>query len=77
MSRGAHKFKPGYITKALKAAVNAGLTVKRYEYEFETGKIVVFTGPPEDPPDPANDRDGVRSDADLDRELAEFIHDKG
>jgi hypothetical protein len=48
MSRGVHKFKQGDVTKAIKGAVNAGLTVKRVEIEGE--KIVVFAGRPDNHP---------------------------
>jgi hypothetical protein len=47
MSRGAHKFKQGDVTKAIKGAVNAGLAVKRFEIDRD-GKIVVFAGGPDD-----------------------------
>ncbi|MGY3387782.1 hypothetical protein ACVWW6_000373 [Bradyrhizobium sp. USDA 3311] len=43
MSKGQHTFKQGDVTKALKGAVNAGLSVKRIEIDRQ-GKIVVFTG---------------------------------
>jgi hypothetical protein len=43
MSRGAHKFKQGDVTKAVKGAVNAGLAVQRVEID-KTGKIILFTG---------------------------------
>jgi hypothetical protein len=56
MSRGAHKFKQGDVTKAIKGAVNAGLAVKRFEIDRE-GKIVVFAGRPDEAP---NDWDDVR-----------------
>jgi hypothetical protein len=46
MSRGAHKFKQGDVTKAIKGAVNAGLAVARVE--IQEGKIIVFTGRPGD-----------------------------
>jgi hypothetical protein len=46
MSRGAHKFKQGDITKAVKGMVNAGLSVQRVE--IQEGKIIVFTGRPGD-----------------------------
>ena len=57
MSKGAHKFKQGDLTKALKGAVNAGLAVKRFE--VEDGKIIVFTGRP-DGPSTANEWDDVQ-----------------
>ena len=56
MSRGAHKFKQADVTKALKGAVKAGLAVKRVEIDRE-GKIIVFTGRPDEAP---NDWDDVR-----------------
>jgi hypothetical protein len=43
MSRGAQTFKQGDVTKALKGAVNAGLSVKRVEID-RNGKIIVITG---------------------------------
>lgn len=46
MSRGAHKFKQGDVTKAAKGVVDAGLTVQRIE--IQDGKIIVFTGRPGD-----------------------------
>ena len=57
MSKGAHKFKQGDLTKALKGAVNAGLAVKRFE--VEDGKIIVFTRRP-DGPSTANEWDDVQ-----------------
>jgi hypothetical protein len=59
MSRGAHPFKQGDVTKAIKAAVKAG--VKDWRVEIIGGKVVVSAG--ETPSAPADD---------LDRELAEF-----
>jgi hypothetical protein len=58
MSRGVHKLKQGDVTKAIKGAVNAGLAVKRVE--IEAGKIVVFTGRPDNQSGPANEWDDVR-----------------
>ena len=43
MSRGVHKFKQGDLAKALKAAANAGLPVRRFEIDRD-GKIVVIAG---------------------------------
>ena len=43
MSRGAHKFKQGDVTKAIKGAVNAGLSVKRIE--IQEGKIICLRWP--------------------------------
>jgi hypothetical protein len=42
MSRGAHTFKQGDVTKAIKGAVNASLAVERVEIQH--GKIVIVTG---------------------------------
>jgi hypothetical protein len=58
MSRGAHKFKQGDVTKAIKGAVNAGLSVKRVE--IEGGKIIVFAGRPDDQSKPTGGWDDVR-----------------
>jgi hypothetical protein len=58
MSRGNHRFKQGDVTKAIKGAVAAGLTVKRVEIE-ENGKIVIYAGSPDDPP-PENEWDRVK-----------------
>ncbi|MBR1196622.1 hypothetical protein JQ634_26095 [Bradyrhizobium sp. AUGA SZCCT0240] len=57
MSRGAHKFKQGDVTKAVRGAVNAGLAVQRVE--IQEGKIVVFTGRPDDRAQ-GNDWDDVK-----------------
>jgi hypothetical protein len=48
MSKGQHTFKQGDVTKALKGAVNAGMSVKRVEIDRD-GKIVVITGRPGQP----------------------------
>ena len=48
MSRGAHKFKQGDVTKATKGVVNAGLPVARVEVDTQSGKFIVFTGRPGD-----------------------------
>jgi hypothetical protein len=47
MSRGAHKFRQGDVTRAVKGAVNAGLAVARVE--IQEGKIIIFTGRPDEP----------------------------
>jgi hypothetical protein len=61
MSRGRQTFKQADMTKAVKAAVRAGLTVGRVEISPD-GRIVVIAGAP-----------GLEQDgADLDRELADF-----
>jgi hypothetical protein len=57
VSRGAHKFKQGDITKAIKGAVNAGLSVGRVE--VQEGKIIVFAGRPDDRPQ-TNEWDDVK-----------------
>ncbi|MET4847183.1 hypothetical protein [Bradyrhizobium japonicum] len=43
MSRGAQTFKQGDVTKALKGAVKAGLSVQRVEIDKD-GKIILITG---------------------------------
>lgn len=45
MSRGAHSFKQGDITRAIKAVVMAGVSVRRVEIAH--GRIMVFAGAPE------------------------------
>jgi hypothetical protein len=42
MSRGAHSFKQGDVTKAIKGAVNAGLAVKRVQIDKRTSDIILF-----------------------------------
>jgi hypothetical protein len=42
MSRGAHSFKQGDVTKAIKGAVNAGLAVRRVHIDKKTGDIILF-----------------------------------
>ena len=59
MSRGLHKFKQGDVTKALKGAVNAGLSVARVEIDRE-GRIVVITGRPDQSPLELNEWDTVK-----------------
>jgi hypothetical protein len=57
MSRGAQTFKQGDVVKALKAAANAGVEVQRFEIDPMTGKIVVYAGKPDDPP---NEWDSIK-----------------
>jgi hypothetical protein len=45
MSRGQQTFKQGDVTKALKGAVNAGLSVKRFEIDRDGKIIVIADGP--------------------------------
>lgn len=45
MSRGAQKFRQADVTKALKAAAAAGMSVARFEIDPD-GKLVVVAGPP-------------------------------
>lgn len=60
MSRAAQPFTQGAVTRALKGARNAGLSVKRVEID-KAGKIILFAG-----------ETGAVPAHDLDRELAEF-----
>jgi hypothetical protein len=62
MSRGAQTFKQGDVTKALKAAVKAGLKVQRAEVRTDGSIILDFTAPPI----------ATLGTVDLDIELAEF-----
>jgi hypothetical protein len=63
MSRGAHTFRQGDVTRALKAAEKAGLKVHRAEVRTDGSIMLDFNGPPI-----------VMSGTvdDLDRELSEF-----
>ena len=59
MSRGAQTFSSRVtVTKALKGAVNAGLSVRRIEID-KTGKIILFTGATGEPSASANEWDEV------------------
>jgi len=44
MSRGRHAFKQGDVTKAVRGAVKAGVSVSRVEIDKKTGNIILFTG---------------------------------
>ena len=50
MSRGPSNFRQTDVTRALRATVAAGRTVKRIE--IENGKIVVVIGEPNEPNEP-------------------------
>jgi hypothetical protein len=60
MSRGALKFNQRDVTRGLKGAAKAGVSVSHFEYNEKTGNLTFFTGKEPVPVD------------DLDRELAEF-----
>ncbi len=62
MPRGSCNIRQSDITKAIKAAKDAGLSIARYEIDSRTGKIVVVPGsPPESSmaasPDTSNTND--------------------
>lgn len=59
MSRGAHTFRQGDVTKALKGAANAGVKVQRVEIDRQ-GKIVIFPGEPSPSAKTGNEWDDVR-----------------
>jgi hypothetical protein len=62
MSRGPQTFKQTDVTKAIRAAVAAGLPVARFEIDRD-GKIIVIAGRPEQGQDAgaeANEWDAVR-----------------
>jgi deoxycytidylate deaminase len=59
MSRGPQTLKQGDVTKAIKAAMNAGLSVKRFEVDRE-GKIIVITGDAPPSASTGNEWDDVR-----------------
>lgn len=42
MSRGAQSFKQGDVTKAIKGAFNAGMTVKSVRIDKKTGDIILL-----------------------------------
>jgi len=44
MSRGRQAFKQGDVTKAVRGAVKAGVSVSRVEIDKKTGNIILFTG---------------------------------
>ena len=60
MSRGLHKFKQGDVTKALKGAVNAGLSVRRVEIDRHGKIVVIITGEPPPSALASNEWDDVR-----------------
>ena len=64
MSRGRCTFRQQDVTRAVRAAVAAGIEVQRIEIDKD-GKIIVVTGKPLDPAVTAPQDD-------LDQELAEF-----
>jgi hypothetical protein len=64
MPRASSSFRQQDVTKALKAAVAAGLRVTGFKVDVNTGKIEVETGE-----QPAQDSG---TQADLDRELEEW-----
>jgi hypothetical protein len=47
MSRGQQTFKQRDVTKALKAAVKAGITIERFEID-KNGKIIIVPAKAED-----------------------------
>ncbi len=57
MARGACTFKQQDVTRALRAAVAAGIEVQRYEIDKD-GKIVVVTGKPHKSADDGNGNSG-------------------
>jgi hypothetical protein len=63
MSRGAQTFKQGDVTRAIKAAVKAGLKVQRAEVRSDGSIVLDFNGPPVATSGTVDD---------LDSELAEF-----
>jgi hypothetical protein len=54
MSRGAQPFKQSDVTKAIKGAVNAGMTVKRVKIDKQTGDIILFADHVKDASDDKN-----------------------
>jgi hypothetical protein len=66
MARGKLSFRQSDVTRAIKAAIAAGIDVARVEIDKE-GKIVIVTGKP----------DPVQNSVDLDRELREWEMSRG
>ena len=66
MARGKLRFRQSDVTRAIKAAIAAGIDVARVEIDKE-GKIVIVTGKP----------DPVQNSVDLDRELGEWEMSRG
>ncbi|WP_024513471.1 hypothetical protein [Bradyrhizobium sp. ARR65] len=62
MSRGKQSFKQTDVTRAMKAAQNAGFDVQGVEIEPSTGKFRVLTKRPDQPrlDEPVNEWDDVR-----------------
>jgi hypothetical protein len=59
VSRSQQTFKQTDVTKALRAAVKAGIAVQRVEID-KNGKIVIVTGTPDGGTNPGkNEWDGV------------------
>jgi hypothetical protein len=63
VARGPLTFRQQDVTRALRAAVAAGLDVKGYEID-KAGKIVVIIGKPEEPTGAGNPWDSVVADLD-------------
>jgi hypothetical protein len=63
MSKGRHRFRQSDLTKAIKVAVKAGVTVGRVQITA-AGDIIIIAGTPE--------QGQNSSTAELDRELAEW-----
>jgi hypothetical protein len=59
MSRGRQTFKQGGVTKALRGAMNAGMSVKRVEIDRE-GKIVLIPDAAQPSVCTSNEWDDVR-----------------
>ena len=60
MSRGAHKFKQGDITKALKGAEKAGLKVQRAEVRTDGSIVLDFNRASPDLAAETNEWDSVK-----------------
>jgi hypothetical protein len=77
MSRAGQRFKQSDVTKAVRAAVKAGMSVGRVEMSAD-GRIVIVAGKPGE--DVATDEVTTTAPSladDLDRELAEFAASHG
>jgi hypothetical protein len=59
MSKGQHTLKQGNLTRAVKGAVKAGLSVQRIKFDRE-GNFELITGRPDQEPDEENEWDSVK-----------------
>ena len=59
MARGPNNFKQRDVSRALRAAMSAGIEVERFEID-QAGRIVVFAEKSAAPAKPANEWDSIK-----------------